>query len=259
MEIVTGDGATAAALLLFRLTGVVMVAPVFSARVVPMQVRTALLALLVVLLWPAASAALPVGRGLDAPGVLTEALVGTVIGLGAAILIAAAESAGDMLAVQMGLSGANILDPMSQTQMPVLGQLLGLTALTMLVSLGGHVLILETLVESFRIVPPGGVIEPTGGVGAVTGVGTTLFATGLRLAAPVVAAMMIANAALGVIARTVPQLNVLMVAFPVQIALGLFVLGVSLPLMATVLAGWGEGYLDLTGGLLGGLLPAGGR
>ena len=73
---------------------------------------------------------------------------------------------------------------------------------------------------------------------------------GLRIAAPVVAAMTVANAALGILARTVPQLNVLMVAFPLQIGVGLLVLAVVLPLMAAGLSDWPDLYGDMVGGLI---------
>ena len=73
----------------------------------------------------------------------------------------------------------------------------------------------------------------------------TQFVLGLRFAAPVVAAMMIGNASLGVMAKTVPQLNVLMMAFPLQIAIGLFTLGLSLPLIAGFFGEWPDHYTGL--------------
>jgi flagellar biosynthetic protein FliR len=89
--------------------------------------------------------------------------------------------------------------------------------------------------------------------------GSTLLALGLRFAAPVVAAVLLANVALGVLSRAVPQLNVLMVAFPVQIAAGLFVLAASLPLLGAVLSGWPDAYGSLSTELIEGLAPEGSR
>lgn len=255
MDLLSGDGAVVGALLVLRLTGLVMVAPVFSARVVPMRVRTALLVLLTLLLWPAAVETAGPGVALGVATALTEALIGMVVGLGAAVFVAAGEMAGDLLAIQMGLSGANLVDPMSQTQMAVLGQFLGLAIVTILVSLGGHVAVLDALASSLRVLPAGGPVRDAGGLVAVLETGRALFVLGLRFAAPVVAAVMIGNAALGVVARTVPQLNVLMVAFPLQIALGLFTLAVSLPLVGTFFSQWEPNYLNLMERLFGGLAP----
>lgn len=255
MDLLAGEGAVVGALLVMRLTGLILVAPVFSARVVPMRVRTALLVLLTLLLWPAAVEAAGPEVELGVATALTEAMVGMVVGLGAAVFVAAAEMAGDLLAIQTGLSGANLVDPMSQTQMAVLGQLLGLAVVTILVSLGGHVAVLDALASSLRLLPPGGPVRDAGGVVAVLEIGRVLFVLGLRFAAPVVAAVMIGNAALGVVARTVPQLNVLMVAFPLQIALGLFTLSISLPLVGTFFSRWEPEYLSLLERLFGGLAP----
>ncbi len=227
-------GAAIAALLLLRLTGLIWVAPLFSGQAIPNTIKAAVLVLLTALMWPAAAAAsAAVAPRVDAASVVTELCLGLTLGLGAAIFVAAAESAGDMLAVQMGLSGANVVDPMSRTQLPVLGHLMGLFATMLILATGGHLAILTALRGSLDVVPLGGAVDFRQGALAVVGLGTTLLSLGLQFAAPVVAAMMMSNAALGVLARTVPQLNVLMVAFPVQIGVGLFVLAATLPLIAT--------------------------
>jgi flagellar biosynthetic protein FliR len=134
--------------------------------------------------------------------------------------------------------------------MPVIGQLMGLLVLALILAVDGHLIILGALSRSLELMPLGGLLDFEGGFRAAAGLGGHLFVLGLRFAAPVVAAMMIANAALGVIAKTVPQLNVLMVAFPVFIAIGLFVLAATLSMVATFFTGWPDAYLDLVSGVL---------
>ncbi|NJD19389.1 MAG: flagellar biosynthetic protein FliR [Gemmatimonadetes bacterium] len=253
-------GASVAALLLLRLTGLLWMAPLFSGRMIPGTVRTALAVVLAALLWPAAvDAGGATAARLNVATVLVELGVGLTLGLGAAVFVGAAESAGDTIAVQMGLSGANVVDPSSQTQLPVLGQLLGLFATMLILSTGGHVVILRALHASLELVPPGQPVDVEHGALAVVALGGRLLSLGLQFAAPVVAAMMMANAALGVLARTVPQLNILMVAFPIQIAVGLFVLAATLPVIASTFAAWPDAYGEVAGGLLDALVPAGGR
>lgn len=247
-----------AALLCMRLTGLLWVAPAFSGRPVPAQLKLAILVVLAVLLFPVASAAAPEGIAVNPVTLLGELTVGLILGLGAGIFVAAAESTGDMVAVQMGLSGANVLDPLSSTQMPILGQFLGLFVLTLILSVGGHVLLIEALARSLEVAPAGAPLQLAEGARAFVLLGGELFLLGLRFAAPVVAAMMIGNAALGVMARTVPQLNVLIVAFPVQIAIGLFALWASIPLMARFFAGFEGRYEEVVAPLLQTLAPAGG-
>jgi flagellar biosynthetic protein FliR len=252
------EGAPVAALLTLRLTGLLWVAPLFSGRAIPGGVRTALLAALALLLWPAAIGAPGAeGASVTAATVLSELGIGLALGLGAAVFVGAAESAGDMLAVQMGLSGANVVDPMSQTQVPVLGQFLGLFTTALILSTGGHLVILGALHRSLEILPPGAPVAVREGALAVVALGGTLLELGLRLAAPVVGAMMVGNVALGILARTVPQLNVLMVAFPVQIALGLVVLAATLPAMAALFADWPGLYGAQALELLEAMTPAG--
>lgn len=256
-EFLTPAGVSAAALISLRIGGLMWVAPVFSARVVPMRVRAALSVLMVVLLWQP-----PVGASVvqvTTVTVLSELLIGLTLGLGAGIFIAAAQSAGDMLAVQMGLSGANVVDPMSQTQVPIVGQFLALFVTAMILATGGHLAILGALASSFDVLPVGGPVDYVEGIWAVVRLGGTMLWLGLRFAAPVVAALMISNAALGIMARAVPQLNVLVISFPVQIGVGLFVLAGALPLIALVFRDWPAMYGGLASDLLGALTPPSGK
>jgi flagellar biosynthetic protein FliR len=249
-------------LLSTRLSGLLLVAPVFSSRAIPMKVRTGILLLLTAVLLPSAVAAAQ-GQGGAFPRVGpatlgAEVILGMSLGLGAAVFVAAAESAGDMLAVQMGLSGANVLNPVSGTQMPIVGQFLGLFVMALLLASGGHLAILEVLTASLRVFPPGSPMDLQAGISASVGAMAHQFVLGLRFAAPVVAAMMIGNAALGVTAKTVPQLNVLMMAFPLQIAIGLLTLALSLSLIAAFFGDWPEHYADLVSGIVERFVPAGG-
>ena len=259
MEVFQGPSAQALLLLSTRLTGLFVLAPVFASRVIPMRVRSALLLVFSLLLLPGALEATGGEVVRATPGALVaEAILGLVLGLGAAIFVAAAESAGDMLAVQMGLSGANVLDPSSGTQMPVLGQFLGLFVTTLILATGGHLALLQTLDLSLQAFPPGGELNLEAGIPATVKLLGAQLVLGLRFAAPVVAAMMIGNATLGVMAKTVPQLNVLMMAFPLQIAIGLFTLSLSLPLIAGFFGEWPEMYAEMASDVLQYFVPAGG-
>jgi len=253
MDLFTPHGATVTALAALRVTGVVWIAPIFSARVLPQTLKAAITVLLTVAIWPAAMRA-DASVALTVPAVFSELVIGLTIGLGAAIFIAAAGAAGDMLAVQMGLSGANVLDPMSQTQLPALGSFLTLFVTSLILATGGHLVIIEALAASHDLIPTGEIVRAQG-ILDVVGLGSTLLWMGLRMAAPVIASMLLATVAMGVLARTVPQLNVLMVSFPVHIAIGLFVLAATLPLVASAFTDWGPDYGLGVGRLLEGLAP----
>lgn len=240
-DLLAPGAATVAVLVSCRMTGLMLVAPVFSARTVPVAVRTALLVLFTALLEPVAfaSAVAPV---LTPAAALGEALVGFAIGMGVALLVGAAEIAGDLLATQIGLSGASVLDPLNAASTPVLSNFLSLFTVTVLLALNVHLGMLEALATSLRTLPVGTAFDLTRGVTALIALGGTLFVTGLRVAAPVIATVLIGNAALAVLSRTAPQLNILSVAFPLQIGLGLFAIGAVIPYLATVLGNWPAHY-----------------
>ncbi|HEY0970394.1 MAG TPA: flagellar biosynthetic protein FliR [Gemmatimonadales bacterium] len=243
---------TAPVLALFgaRMSGLMLVAPVFSARTVPAMVKAGLVVLLTLLLAPAAQAHVAQVPTLTPAGVLGEVLVGFAIGLGAALLVGAAEAAGELMAIQIGLSGAAILDPSSNTNVPALGQLMQLTALALLLNLDLHLVMLDAVAASARVIPVGAQVDAAAGAYELVRAGGMLFMLGLRFAAPVVAAVLIANVALAVLSKAAPQLNVLQVAFPIQIAIGLAALAASIPLIATFFSGWTGPYDGLVGRVL---------
>lgn len=227
-----------------RVSGMVLIAPVFSAAAVPRLVKMGLLVLFTILLQPAALALVAAPR-LTAAAVTGEVLLGLTVGLGVAVMVAAAEMAGDLMAVQIGLSGSAILDPLDSSQLPVLGVLCRLFALTLLLTLDLHHEMLGALADTFAAVPPGTPVSLTGGITELVKLGSLLFALGVRFAAPVIAVVLLANVALAILTRAAPQINLLSVSFPIQIALGLFTLAAALPAMGHTLGSWPSVYRDL--------------
>jgi flagellar biosynthetic protein FliR len=219
-----------------------LIAPVFSAATVPVRWRTALLVLLTIVIQPIAYANMHAIPEITPASAIGELLVGFGIGIGAAILVGAAESAGDLLAIQIGLSGASLLDPLTKQSSPVLSNFLSLFAVTMLLALNVHLGMIEALAASLRAVPVGSALNMNAGLANLLSLGSTLFMVGLKFAAPVIGTVMVGNAALAVLSRATPQLNILSVAFPLQIGLGLFALGIALPFIASTLGNWPGQY-----------------
>lgn len=249
--------ATVAVLVSLRLTGLMLIAPVFSAATVPMKWRASLLIVLTIIIQPIAYAGMHGIPQLTPATALGELIVGFGIGLGAAILVGAAQSAGELLAIQIGLSGASLLDPLTRQSSPVLANFLSLFAITILLALNVHLGMIEALAGSLRAVPVGSAMNLQAGLANLLAVGGTLFITGLRFAAPVIAAVMVGNAALAVMSRATPQLNILSVAFPLQIGLGLFALGIALPYIATAIGNWPSAYQQQLTSLFTAIAPLG--
>lgn len=238
-----------------RVTGLMLVAPVFSARPIPAMMRAGVLVSLVVLMLPVMSHGTSPTVQATPPALLSEVMVGFIIGLGAALLVGAAEMAGELLAIQIGLQGSAIVDPMSHQQSTALGQFMQLFALALLLSLNAHVVMLEALRASIDLIPVGTVGHLQEGMGRTLALGGTLFVLGLRFAAPVIAVVLLVNIALAVLSRAAPQLNILSLAFPIQILAGLGALVALIPLLGSWFLGWEAPYADLVGRTLEPFMP----
>lgn len=242
-----------------RVSGMVLVAPVFSARPVPVKVRTALVIVLSILMVPVAQSHLLRLPDLTPAAVVSESLIGFAIGLGAAILIGGAESCGELLSIQIGLSGSAIMDPLSQQQTTALGQLVNLFSLSLVLALNGHLVMLDALATSVKRIPVGTPIDVAVGLYSFVSLGSSLFALGLQLAAPVMAVVLIANVALAVLSRAAPQLQILQLAFPIQILVGIGTLAATLPFIASWFLGWEASYDAMLTRAMGALVGAGVR
>lgn len=258
-DLLAPGAATAFVLTAARVTGLTLVAPMFSARTMPIMLRTALVLLLSVLLQPVARAHAPAAFAITPGALVGELLVGFMVGFGAALLIAGAEAAGELLSVQVGLSGAALLDPLSLQQGTALGQFLHLFALTLLLAGNGHLVMLDSLAGTLQHVPIGSGMQLPNGLLETVLLGAQLFVLGFKFAAPVIAVVLIANVALAVLSRAAPQLNILQLAFPLQIGLGLIALTASIPVIAGWFVGWDVAYMDMVTRLVSALAGTGAR
>ena len=235
--------ATTLVLLAARVSGLVMVAPIFSTKSVPVAVRACIIVLLTALMQPVA-----MGQAVTAPVItpetfMGETLVGFALGLGAALLVGAASVAGDVMGMQIGLSGAAILDPMSNTSENVLGVFGNLFAITLLLAVDAHLVMIDAIAQSVRAIPVGSGLHSEGMRTMVRG-GSVLFGLGLQFAAPVTATVLVANTALAILGRAAPSLNVLSLAFPIQIGIGLLALSASIPFIGAFYHGWSGVYMN---------------
>ncbi|HEY4130643.1 MAG TPA: flagellar biosynthetic protein FliR [Gemmatimonadaceae bacterium] len=231
-------------LLAARIGGLVLIAPVFTTKALPASVKTGIVVLLTALLQPLALSQVTSVPQITPETFVGETIVGLALGLGTAILAGAASLAGDVMGMQMGLSGASVLDPINNSSENVLGTFGNLFAITLLLAVDGHIVMVDAIARSFRDVPIGSGIHAAG-LMAMVKTGSTLFGLGLQFAAPVVAAVLVANTALAILTRAAPQLNVLSVAFPVQIGIGLVSLAASIPFIGAFYRGWSGVYNNM--------------
>jgi flagellar biosynthesis protein FliR len=255
-DLLTTAGAATFILLAARIGGLILIAPVFSSKAVPMKLRTAAMIVFAVVLVPVARGNAHTLPLLTPLTLISETVIGFGLGLGTAIVIAAASAAGDMMSVQMGLAGASVLDPMTSIQVPVLGQFMTAVVTLLLLSSGGHLLMIESLGTSLDVMPLGVVPDLAAGMLAMSKLGGQLMSLGVMFAAPVMAATMLANVSLAILTRAAPQLQIITVAFPLQIVTGLFTLAAAISLTSVWYTGWAAYHDGLLNRILGPMLHA---
>jgi flagellar biosynthesis protein FliR len=253
-DLLTTGGATSFILLATRVGGLVLIAPVFSSKSVPRKLRTAILIVFAVVLVPIARVHAHGVPALTPLTMLSETLIGFALGIGSAVAIGAASAAGDMMSVQMGLAGASVFDPMTNIQVPVLGQFMTAFASLLLFSSGGHLVMLDGLGTSLDVLPLGVVPDLGAGLFVMSKLAGQLVSLGVMFAAPVMASTMLTNVALAILTRAAPQLQIITVAFPLQIAAGLFTLSAGVGLTAVWFSRWQSWHDGLLEHILGPML-----
>jgi flagellar biosynthesis protein FliR len=229
------------ALVMARAVGVCMTAPAIVVPGLEWRFRLVLALLLGALIVPMVEPSLvsiPVGSGIAWAGTI-EVLVGGLLGWSAALIVAGARQAGDLVAAQAGLVAAALFDPETGDELTALGHLYGLIALAVFLALDGPLVLVGALVESYRAVPAGG-LAPNGAslAQAFAQVGHALELS-LRAAAPPAVALALAGIVLGWIGRLAPALPVLALSLPVRSILGIVLVLLSLStLVATLAQAW---------------------
>ena len=215
-----------------RIGGLMVAAPVLGDNNIPMQIKVALAFVMSLVFYPILAAP-SLGSNPQLLDVVTltlrEFAAGALMGFSIRVLFTAMALAGEVIGFQMGVGIANIFDPASETQIALIGQLYMIFALLLFVVLDGHHLLIRALVESYTILPVGETAATAGGVKYFITITAAIFVTGLKIGAPLIVALMAANVTMGLITRSVPQLNVIVVGIPFTILLGLIFLALGFP------------------------------
>jgi flagellar biosynthetic protein FliR len=213
-----------------RIAGILAALPMFGSRVIPNHVKVALIVGLAVTLLPFIDLPkIPTDGTATSLGMLSEFLVGLVIGLVVRTLFAGFELAGEVMGSQMGFGAAQLFDPTTAHQVSVIAQYQTMMASLIFLSLNGHMMIVQAAADSFRLIKPFGASLQTPLVDDIVHLSQGLFVVALKLAAPVIAVTLLVNLIMAMLGRAVSQLNVFILSYPITIACGLLVMGVALP------------------------------
>ncbi|WP_249679207.1 flagellar biosynthetic protein FliR [Pseudomonas abieticivorans] len=211
---------------LCRIAAFLMSDPLLGHTSIPNTVKISFAVLLSVLLAPVLPPMPDVAvASWESLGIVVEQLlIGASLGMVMRVTLAAVEMAGEICGMQMGLAFASFYSAESNTNTMVLSRLLSMTTLLMFLALDGHLLVLQLLASTFQTLPIGNLRFDPSSWQMVARYGSHIFLTGLLLALPMVAALLMINLAMGILNRAAPQLTVFAVGFPVTLSTGLVLL-----------------------------------
>jgi flagellar biosynthetic protein FliR len=221
-----------------RVGAILMSIPVFESRSIPHLFKLGLAFATSAILFPMLQLSpLPVSMSILSFGIgaAGEILIGLVIGFSVKLIFAGIQLAGQMAGYQMGMAIANVMDPSESQQIPVLGQFNNLVALLVFLSINAHYWFIRALTQSYRLVPPLNVHLESSLMDRLIYLSGKMFVIAIQVGAPVTAVLLVTTVAFGLVARTVPQMNVFIVAMPLKIGVGLLFLGFSLPYFSVFL------------------------
>ena len=223
-------------LTLIRISIVLFLMPIFNTGSLPIQVKAAISLVLTLALWPHIALA-----GTDMPPhplslglmLLGEMALGLIMGMVVQFLFFGIQSGGELLGFQMGFTMVNVADPLSGIQNGAAAYFLWMVSILTFLAFDGHLFMLKALVDSFRLVPAGGLLLGEILVRQVFDLSTQLFVIALKVAAPVMVALFLLELALGLMNRAAPQMQVMLIGFPLKIAAGFFFLGLLLVILSS--------------------------
>lgn len=218
-----------------RFLALITTAPVLSDNVIPVRVKVALAGLLAILVAPTLGPLpqVPIGSGAGLWTLGEQIIIGGSIGMAMRIVFASVQAAGEFAGLQMGLSFAQLIAPGSDGSTLALSRLLDIIAMLVFLSINGHLQLIATLADTFQTLPiranSVGLLATASHWRILAEWGSVVFWAGLMLSLPIVAALLIANIALGILNRAAPQIGIYQVGFAITLTTGFLVLQLILP------------------------------
>ncbi|MBX8475186.1 flagellar type III secretion system protein FliR [Pseudomonas cichorii] len=214
---------------LFRIVAVLMTMPIIGTTLVPRRVRLYFAVAITVVVAPVLPV-MPAVEALDLSALLLigeQILIGAGMGLSLQLFFHIFVVAGQIIATQMGMGFASMVDPTNGVSSAVIGQFFTMLVTLLFLAMNGHLVVLEILVESFTTMPVGSGLLVNNFWELATGLGWVM-SSGIRLVLPAITALLIINIAFGVMTRAAPQLNIFSIGFPLTLVLGMVILWMSM-------------------------------
>ena len=221
-------------MVLTRISAFFLVAPIFSWKAIPVRLKVAITLLISIFFSMITPFAINTKQVSILQAILliaNESIYGLSLGLTVGIVFSAVKLGGRMVERQMGFAMANILDPMTGERTQPLGTFMEMIFIILFLSANGHHLFLLIISRSYESFPPGSIPTIPILAGGITKSSSTLLMAGLRLAAPMLTALLLLMVVLAVLARIAPEMNILFISLPLRVGLGLLMAAIFLPLV----------------------------
>lgn len=227
-------------LILLRMNSMFVVAPFFSSGIIPFRLKAILSFLITLVIFPVVASSgyeISGSTGMYYLLILKEIAIGLYIGFILSVIFSAFQLAGQYFAVQMGFGFSEVLDPLGQISVPIVGQMKNLLALLVFLSINGHHFLIEAIFRSYELVPAFDISS----MASVKLVDYLLYAFGgmfviaMKIALPVMGTIFLVEVSLGVLGKAAPQMNIMMMGFPFKIMAGFGILIISIPLIVRVM------------------------
>ena len=216
-------------LTIMRVSIVMFMLPVFSTQNIPVLVKAATSLVFSLAVWPHlafSGADMPLHPFNMGIMLLGEVVMGLVLGLAVNFLFMGIQAGGELLGFQMGFTMMTLADPSSGAQVSITSTVLHMVAMILFLTLDGHLHLLRALDDSFHLVPPGGIRVSGPLAGDMLALSGGMFSLAVKIAAPVIAALLMVELALAFMGLAAPQMNLLTLGFPAKIGVGFFFLGI---------------------------------
>ncbi|GIN70460.1 flagellar biosynthetic protein FliR [Bacillus sp. J14TS2] len=221
-------------LVFMRISAFFVSVPLFSYRTIPTIFKIGFSFILAVMIYYTLDVSpIPID-GTYLLLILKEAVIGLLLGFIAYMMLSAIQIAGGFIDFQMGFAIANVIDPQTGAQSPLMGQYLYTFSLLFLLAVNGHHLIIDGIFNSYHFIPIDQFVVAFGEEGFILYVMKSfgmMFMIAFQMAIPIVASLFLVDVALGIVARTVPQLNIFVVGFPIKIAVSFIVIFIVMALL----------------------------
>lgn len=224
-------------LIFVRIAGILFVAPVFGSLSVPHMAKVGLSISLTFIIAPLYHTEIIYSTEIIALAILIfrELLIGFLIGFFARLVFTGVQYGGQMIGMQMGLGIVSVMDPQTRQQVSIISQFKYLVAILLFLAFDGHLWFIKAIFTSFETIGLGEFYVSKGVMRLTIKMIGDMFILGVKVAAPIMALILCFDTLLGIFARTVPQMNVLILGFPLKIGVGLLGLGMILPYFAFIM------------------------